>query len=179
MAKAKQEAKPNTLKVEYVPVKSLKFNPKNPRKNDENVQNVVKSIEAFGWTQPILARRSNNMVIAGHTRVKAAIEKGLDKVPVIFLGMNEVDADVYMVTDNKLTENSEWDFPKLADLFVEFDQINVDLDLTGFSKEEVDRIGGATFEPVDEPQPRLDQLDPIDVKCPKCSEIFDARENKA
>ena len=71
------------MKIEYVNTDELFLNPKNPRHNDENVENVVKSIEAFGWTQPILARRSNNMVIAGQTRVIAAKEKGLKPVPVI------------------------------------------------------------------------------------------------
>ena len=104
-------------------------------------------MKAFGWTNPILVRRANSMVIAGHARLKAAIEEGLDKVPVVFLDMNETDADVYMVADNKLTENTEWDFPKLADLLVDFDQLNVNLDLTGFTPEEINDIAPATFEP--------------------------------
>ena len=135
------------LKIEYVKTDKLKLNPKNPRKNDESVQAVVKSMEAFGWTNPILARRANNMVIAGHTRLKAAIEKGIDKVPVVFLDLDETDADVYMVADNKLTENTDWDFPKLADILVEFDGLNVDMDLTGFDESEIEDIAPETFGP--------------------------------
>jgi DNA modification methylase len=137
----------SNLSIEYVPCGKLKLNPKNPRKNDENVAAVVKSMEAFGWTNPILARRANNMVIAGHTRLKAAIEKGVKKVPVVYLDLDEADADVYMIADNKLTENTEWDFPALADLLVEFDQMNVDLGLTGFSMDEIEDIAPATFGP--------------------------------
>ena len=128
------------LTIEYVPISKLKLNPKNPRKNDDNVQAVVKSMAAFGWTNPILARRANGMVIAGHTRLKAAMAEGLKQVPVVYLDLDENDADVYMVADNKMVENSPWDFPKLADLLVEFDQLDVDLLLTGFSKAEVDGL---------------------------------------
>ena len=166
------------LKIEYVPTDQLRLNPKNPRKNDETVQSIVDSMKAFGWTNPILVRRANSMVIAGHARLKAAIEEGLDKVPVVFLDMNETDADVYMVADNKLTENTEWDFPMLADLFVDFDQLNVNLDLTGFTPDEINDIAPATFEPTGEEQPRLDQLEPIMTKCPDCGKEFDAREHK-
>jgi len=166
------------LTIEYVPVSKLKLNPKNPRKNDDNVQAVVKSMAAFGWTNPILARRANGMVIAGHTRLKAAMAEGLKQVPVVYLDLDENDADVYMVADNKMVENSPWDFPKLADLLVEFDQLDVDLLLTGFSKAEIELIGPATFEPSEEPQSQLDQLEPVNVKCPKCGEIFNARDNE-
>ncbi|MHC4483558.1 MAG: ParB N-terminal domain-containing protein, partial [Planctomycetota bacterium] len=76
-----------TLRVEYVPIELLTMCEQNPRKNDANVEALVKSITAFGWTNPILARRENRMVIAGHARLKAAKAKGLDKVPVIFLDL--------------------------------------------------------------------------------------------
>ena len=118
-------------------IDSVKLNPANPRKNDETVEAVVKSIKAFGYTNPILVRRDDGVVIAGHTRVKALKQLGFDKVPVVYLDLSETDAKAYMLTDNKLTENTEWDFPKLADLFVELDGLNVDLDLTGFSADEI------------------------------------------
>ena len=126
------------LNIEYVPITELRPNEQNPRKNDENVGRVVKSIEAFGWTNPILVRKADNTVIAGHTRLKAAIEKGMDKVPVVFLDLNETDALTYMLADNKLTERAEWDGLKLAEIFAELDQLNVDLDLTGFDKIEIE-----------------------------------------
>ena len=135
----------NTLKIEYVPVEQLKPFKGNPRKNDGQVDAVVKSIEAFGYTNPILARRANNEVIAGHTRLKALKKLGAKEAPVIFLDLDETDARVYAVFDNKSVENVEWDLPKLADLLVEFDQLNVDMDLTGFSMDEIEDIAPETF----------------------------------
>jgi site-specific DNA-methyltransferase (adenine-specific) len=135
------------LKIEYVPIEQLKPFEGNPRKNDESVDAVVKSIEAFGYTNPILARKANNEIIAGHTRLKALQQLGAKQAPVIFLDLNETDARVYSVFDNKSVENADWDFPKLADLLVEFDQLNVDLDLTGFNADEIEDIAPETFGP--------------------------------
>ena len=136
------------LKIEYLPAKDLVPCPQNPRKNDEAVSSLVSSMEAFGWTNPILVRRDNNMVIAGHTRLKAAIERGVDEVPVIYLDLDETDAKTYMLADNKLTEMAEWDGLKLAEMFAELDQLNVDLDLTGFNAEEIaDYVIGPTDMP--------------------------------
>ena len=128
------------LKIDYIAIEKLKPFLGNPRKNDESVDAVVKSIEAFGYTNPILVRRENNEIIAGHTRLKALQKMGAEQAPVIYLDLNETDARVYSVFDNKSVENAEWDFPKLADLLVEFDQLNVDLDLTGFDENQIKSV---------------------------------------
>jgi DNA modification methylase len=133
------------LSIEYVGTDTLILCESNPRKNDVAVESMVQSFKAFGWTNPILVRRDNNTVIAGHTRLKAARAEGLAVVPVVYLDLNEVDAKAYMLADNKMVENVEWDFPKLADLFVELDGLNVDLSLTGFTPEEIEDIAPATF----------------------------------
>ena len=155
------------LKIEYVPIEKLKPFLGNPRKNDESVNAVVKSIEAFGYTNPVLVRRATNEIIAGHTRIKALQKIGAKEAPVIYLDLDEASAHTYAVFDNKSVELADWDMPKLADLFVDLDQLNVDMNLTGFSADEIDLIAPSTFEPVPEnEQSRLDQKNP--VKCPEC-----------
>jgi DNA modification methylase len=124
------------LKIDYVPTSQLKPNPKNPRKNDAAVGNLVKSISSFGWTNPILAARDNT-IIAGHTRWKAAQQEGMDKVPVIYLDIDPNDANVYMIADNKLTEIAEWDKDVLAELMIELKDLGKDLALTGFSADDI------------------------------------------
>ena len=138
------------LKIDYIAIEKLKPFLGNPRKNDESVDAVVKSIEAFGYTNPILVRRENNEIIAGHTRLKALQKMGAEQAPVIYLDLNETDARVYSVFDNKSVENAEWDFPKLADLLVDFDQIDVDLDLTGFDEDGIKRIIDGPSMPTEE-----------------------------
>ena len=169
----------NKLKIEYVPIDNIKLNPANPRKNDENVMRLIKSMEEFGWTNPILVQKSTGIIIAGHTRYKAAKEKGIKQVPIVYLDLDDTKALAYMLADNKLTELVEWDGLKLAEIFNELDQVNFDLELTGFNKDEIEDyvIGPTGFKPDESEQPRLDELSPIMVKCPKCGEEFNAREN--
>jgi len=136
-----QKVKDKKLAVEYVKIGTLKPWKKNPRMNDSAVDSIVTSIERFGYTNPILVRRADNRIIAGHTRLKALKEIGEKLVPVIFLDIGKTDADLYALFDNKSTENTEWDIPKLSDLFVNLKDIGADIALTGFSPDEIPNIG--------------------------------------
>ena len=141
--KIKKEAGSNgRLVVEYVPIASLKPWAKNPRLNDETVDSIVKSIEKFGYTNPVLVRRADNRIIAGHTRVKALKQIGETVAPVIFMDIGKTDADLYALFDNKSTENTAWDPPKLSELFVDLKDIGADIELTGFSLSEISGYSG-------------------------------------
>lgn len=155
------------LKIEYIKIDQLKPWHDNPRLNDETVESVVKSIEAFGYSNPILVRKENNEIIAGHTRIKALQQLGKKEVPVVYLELNEIDAHVLAVFDNKSVENTKWDNPQLADLFTEFDQLNVDLQLTGFDAEEIqDIVIGPTGDPPESPETETK------TTCPSCGHVF-------
>ncbi len=93
----------------WVPTAALKPWVKNPRKNDHAVEQVAESITRFGFGNPILARRENGEIIAGHTRLKAALKLGLDVVPVRYLDLTEDEAHRLARADNKLAELAEWD----------------------------------------------------------------------
>ncbi|MEO6596832.1 MAG: ParB N-terminal domain-containing protein, partial [Planctomycetota bacterium] len=62
---------PASPPVETVPISQLFCSPTNPRLNDQAVPHVAASIRRFGWQQPIVARRTGE-VVAGNTRLKAA-----------------------------------------------------------------------------------------------------------
>ena len=161
----------NKPKIEMVKISDLIECPQNPRQNEDNVQAVVKSIEAFGYTNPVLVRKSNKMIIAGHTRVKALQELGEKTVPVIYLDMSDIDSKAYMIADNKLTENVMWDYPKLTDLFLELDEANVNMDLTGFDEGEIQQL--LTPDEVEESEPgELGGGDGC-TQCPKCGHRFE------
>lgn len=105
-----QSNQDTTHAAEWADVGSLVPWKENPRKNDgEPVRRVMESIKKFGFSAPIVARRANREVIAGHTRLKAAQALGIDSVPVRFLDISERDAHLLAVADNKLGEYSEWD----------------------------------------------------------------------
>lgn len=90
---------------------------KNPRRNDgEPVRAVMESIKRFGFGAPIVARKATREVIAGHTRLKAALKLGLSQVPVRYLDISERDAQTLALADNRLGELAEWDQEGLAEL---------------------------------------------------------------
>ena len=110
----------------------------NPRfHSDEQIEQVAKSIKEFGWTMPVLIDEHKEL-IAGHGRLMAAKRLGIKDVPcLVAQGWSEEQKKAYCIADNKLTENSQWDFGALK-INLEFllDQ-NTDLSITGFTKDEL------------------------------------------
>jgi ParB-like chromosome segregation protein Spo0J len=115
------------LPVETVEIGRLFCSHSNPLLNDEAVEHVAASIRRFGWQQPIVARPSGE-VIAGNTRLKAAIQLGLKKVPVWWFLGTDLDAIAYGIADNRTHEFSGWDAPALARLL---DQLRAEDALEG------------------------------------------------
>ena len=104
---------------------------KNPRKNDEAVQYVANSIKEFGFKVPIVIDK-NGVIVAGHTRYKAAQELGLEKIPCIIADdLTEEQVKAFRLADNKVGELAEWDFDLLGD---ELDGI-FDIDMSEFGFE--------------------------------------------
>lgn len=133
----------------YVSPSTLVGWSKNPRKNADAVAGVVESIRRFGFGAPIVARRADNSVIAGHTRLAAAKKLGLTEVPVRFLDVSEDEAHALALADNKLGERAEWDAAMLADVLGELRAAEVDTAGLGWTDEELDAIidGAAAVQP--------------------------------
>ena len=103
---------------------------KNPRKNDDAVKYVAESIKEFGFKVPIIID-SNNVIVAGHTRLKASKLLKLDEVPCIIADdLNEEQIKAFRLADNKVSEFAEWDFELLSE---ELDDIlNIEMSDFGF-----------------------------------------------
>ena len=80
----------------------------NARRNDAGVAKVAESIREFGFLNPITID-ANNVIISGHTRLKAARQLGLEEVPCIVQNLSEEDAKLARIIDNKSHEYSTWD----------------------------------------------------------------------
>ena len=104
---------------------------KNPRLNDDSVDAVANSIRDFGFRAPIIVDKEH-VIIAGHTRYKAAKKLGLKTVPVIIADdMTPEQVEAYRIADNSAGSASTWDLDLLADILqgIDFDMADYGLDL--------------------------------------------------
>lgn len=152
------------IQVQYIPIDLLKEWDRNPRKNDSAVERLSKLIQSHGFINPVIATE-DNIIRAGHTRVKAAKKAGLKEVPVILIDMDEKQAQAFAIADNKSSEWAEWDFTKLKDLIEELDDGQFDLELTGFDTQEIENL--MTFVPEDEPEVLESKEDDFNAEPPK------------
>ena len=160
-------------KIEMIEVSELQPYYRNSRKHSEQqIIQIQDSINEFGFTNPVLIDGENG-IIAGHGRVEAAKNIGMTEVPCIRLEhLTAAQKKAYVIADNQLALNASWDFDMLA---VEIDELNdegFNIDLIGFSKEELnDLIGTPNFAPgTEDEQGRLDEKQK--QTCPACGHEF-------
>lgn len=107
---------------------------------DEQVAQIARSIEEFGFVNPVLVG-SDDVIVAGHGRLMAAKQLGMDTVPVIVLGhLTETQRRALVIADNQITANSGWDEELLKQELAELDALDFDLELMGFSDEELEGL---------------------------------------
>ena len=112
------------MQIQYMKVKELIPYENNPRKNDKAVKPVMASIREFGFKVPILIDKSN-VIIAGHTRLRAAKRLKMDEVPVIQVeDLTDDQVKAFRIADNKTSEFAEWD---LGALEIELKEIKMDM----------------------------------------------------
>ena len=147
-----------TLEVVYMSPGELVPDPRNARTHSKRqVEQIVRSIRAFGFTNPILADPQGNL-IAGHGRLRAAKKIGLEAVPVITLdGLSDPQKKALRLADNKIALNAGWDTEilKLELAELSLPEIDIDLGLTGFSSGEIDVVLAETEDPDDEVIPAV------------------------
>jgi len=157
------------IAAEFVPLAQLKPWEHNPRQNRKAIEQVAQSIKRFGFASPIIARKANGEIIAGHTRYEAAKKLGLKTVPVRFLDLDPTDAHLLALADNKLGEIAEWDEAILAGVLKE---MKSQLPDTGFTESEYEALVAkydVAFDPI-QPPPSLGNAKI--VTCPNCSHEF-------
>lgn len=144
--------------LKMVPVEQLIPFALNSRKHsDKQIQQVADSIKEFGFTAPILIDESNTL-IAGHCRLEAAKRLKMLNVPCIVLSdLTEMQKRAYVIADNKLTLNAEWDFSILKQELIALEEFNFNTDLTGFSVDEIAKL----FTPPEPPPIDKDLNEPM------------------
>jgi DNA modification methylase len=128
------------LTIEHVSIDSLRPDPANPRRiGERELESLTRSLQQFGFVQPILVHKSDNVVIGGHQRLVAARRLGWKTVPVIFLDLPPEQARLLNLALNKIS--GQWDNELLARMLADLKPIeDIDLSLSGFSEDELDRL---------------------------------------
>lgn len=172
----------NREQIVYKKVSELKLNPKNPRKNDDAVGVVAKSIEKYGFRNPLIID-TDNVVWCGNTRLKASIKLGLKEVPCIIVeDLTKEQIRELALLDNKTSEIADWDMDLLED-----ELMDLDLDDFGFD------WGFSTKEDIEEEEEPEVQFTEImneesnylilqfktDVDWLQAQSLFDIKEKKA
>jgi ParB-like nuclease domain len=153
------------LSIVYASISSLRPYTRNARTHTKRqIRMIAQSIQAFGFTNPILTDESNS-IVAGHGRVEAAKLIGMAKVPTVRLeNLTEDQIRAYVIADNRLAEKAGWDKSILAielQHLMTLDCGDFDVTITGFEVPEIDVIieeakeSSATEDAV--PEPNLDQ----------------------
>jgi ParB-like chromosome segregation protein Spo0J len=128
------------MEIQIQAIESIRPYARNPRINDDAVDAVAASIREFGFRQPIVVD-AEGVIIAGHTRFKAALQLGLRKVPVhIATDLTPEQVKAYRLADNKTGELACWDFEILPVELSELQDAGFDLDLLAFDEKELTQL---------------------------------------
>ena len=156
--------------IENLPVGKLRFWPRNARTHSrKQIRQIAESIRRFGFTNPVLIDGENRL-LAGHGRVEAARELGMDTIPCLRIDhMSPAEKRAYVLADNKLALNAGWDEELLALELKELMEADIafDISVTGFSIAEIDGLvdGLAPEEEGDPADDRLPDPDCVPSRC--------------
>lgn len=174
------------MKVQTLPLDSIKPYWRNPRKNEKAVDAVKKSIGEYGFNVPIVVDKKHT-IINGHTRYKALLELGWTEAPCVVLDLPAAKAKEYRIADNKTAELAEWDMDALipelreikeiAGMQVFFPDLNLDSLL-----HETATVAAVTTAQVEKAAEKQEarfgehsnavQGQYVDILCPHCGESF-------
>lgn len=147
-------------------IEELREYENNPRHNDAAVDAVAESIKQFGFKVPIVID-TDGVIIAGHTRRKAAEKLGLEVVPCIVADdLTPEQIKAFRLADNKTGELASWDFEKLEEELAALSEI--DMSAFGFVMNDDIDIDEFFTEAEEKPE-----KEPKKIQCPHCGEFFE------
>lgn len=125
-------------KVKVSDLRPAEYNPRQDLKpGDREYEKIARSIDEFGYVEPIVWNETTGNIVGGHQRLKILIERGETEVEVSVVRLNEHDEKVLNVALNKIT--GRWDTGKLTDLLKEL-QAEGAMEVTGFEDWELDAL---------------------------------------
>jgi len=151
----------NHSQIEMIRIADLRPRDTNPRKHPQKqIEKIAKSIQAFGFTTPVLIDDENG-IVAGHARIMAAQSIGMDAVPAVRLShLSDAQIRAYVIADNKLAEIAEWDSNLLRIELSAIAELEFDLGDLGFETPELDILFGEDAGEAETPPPEPDRSAP-------------------
>ncbi|MGI6449024.1 MAG: site-specific DNA-methyltransferase [Desulfitobacteriia bacterium] len=130
------------MEIKRIPLDQINSAKYNPRKDlqpgDPEYEKLKKSIETFGYVEPIVWNKRTGHIVGGHQRFKILQRQGHMEIECVVVDLDETEEKALNVALNKVS--GEWDLPKLADLISELDDGVFDISLTGFDAAEIDDL---------------------------------------
>ena len=164
------------MQVSKIPIGQLKPAKYNPRKDlkpsDPEYKKLKRSMQEFGYVEPIVWNKRTGNIVGGHQRYKVLLDMGMQEVDCVVVELDEAKEKALNLALNKI--QGDWDYAKLKDLLEELDTGEFDLELTGFDMDEIEDLM-TQFAPID-----IDDADDDGGQnkqlhiCPKC--VFDFEE---
>lgn len=159
------------MEIQKISIDKLKPAKYNPRKNlkpgDPEYEKIKRSIQEFGYVEPIIWNKHTGNVVGGHQRLKILNELGEKEIDCVIVDMDETREKALNIALNKIS--GQWDMPILKDLLQELDTGAIDMALTGFDVQELEELMNQVhFE-----DPEKKKKEPRSVICPQCGHAFE------
>ncbi|HHY37188.1 MAG TPA: ParB N-terminal domain-containing protein [Firmicutes bacterium] len=155
--------------IKTIPVEMVKLHPLNPRKDlqpgDADFERLRRSIEAFGFVEPLVWNERTGFLVGGNQRFKVLLEQGAKEVTVSVVDLDEKDEQLLSIALNRV--RGEWDGEKLVALLKEIAEMGADVTLTGFDPVNFDQV---LIWPEEQDAEKKKKL----LICPNCGHQFEA-----
>lgn len=149
-----------------VSINSLVFDPDNARSHSkDNIEAIKNSLFEFGQYLPIVVRKSNNVVLVGNGTLRAAIDLGWKEIMVVYVDVDDIQADTLSVIDNRSSELSYFDDEVINKFFYEVDEVSQKV--TGFTDNEIIEIMNKLD--LGSQDDLTEKINIPNVKCPYCN----------
>jgi ParB-like chromosome segregation protein Spo0J len=130
------------MEIRKIPIEKLNPAAYNPRKDlqpgDPEYEKLKRSMQEFGYVEPIVWNKRTENIVGGHQRYKVLLDMGMSEVDCVVVDLDETKEKALNIALNKI--QGDWDMPKLKDLLQELDTGEFDLELTGFDMDEIEDL---------------------------------------
>ena len=130
------------MEIRKIPIEKLNPAAYNPRKDlqpgDPEYEKLKRSIQEFGYVEPIVWNKRTGNIVGGHQRYKVLLDMGMSEVDCVVVDLDETKEKALNLALNKI--QGDWDYLKLKDLLQELDTGEIDLELTGFDMDEIEDL---------------------------------------